>query len=275
MADLMVNTLQSLERAPLEPGQEPNYGRIAFRDQHNVILMIGAAAFSVSLASIVPLAAGLAAELLWLGIAPRLSSFRAWVDRAQRREREARADAALEKVRSELPATHSGRFAQYSQACETLLAMLHGTLRDASDEAQKSALFRLRWSFLEHQLLAARLSRALAVAPRQTLERDIEQITVSLQGEKDWARRVTGNRALMLKKGEAQQLAELEAIGRSCELRLDSLEKSLLSWSSQADVPEAAQALPAAIDALLTQVGSAKTLEAALHQASAVNRLEA
>jgi hypothetical protein len=266
MANLLANPVQSgTEQA--RPKQDPSYVQAAFSEQHNVILMIGAGAFALSFASFVPVVVGFVAELLWLTVAPRLASFRRWVDRGRRREREARADAAILKVLGDLPATHTERSALFTQTCELLLRALRGTLDEASHELAQSSLFRLRWAFLEYQLIDVRLIQTLSRAPRPALEQEIDQITLSLQGEKDWGRRVAGNRALMLAKGRLSQLAELEAIQRTCELRLEAFEKSLEHLKSQAETPEAGQQLAANIEALLSQFGSTRSLDTALTQA--------
>jgi hypothetical protein len=276
MANMMANTVHGASAEPLQPPQEPSYGRAALWDQHNVIAMIGALAFSLAFASPLPVAVGLLAELIWLTVAPRHSSFRAWVDRGLRRERQARENEALLKLQGELPPSHSGRFAAFGQLCEELQSLVHGTLDAAPREVAENAVFRLRWAFLEYQLLDARLMRNSSAAPRPALEREIEQITLGLQGEKDWGRRVAGNRALMLAKGRAQQLAELEAIQRTCELRLDSFEKWIGHLKTQAETPEGSLMLAPNIDALLSQFGTPKALEAALSLALAtLNRVEA
>nr|MDQ2644746.1 hypothetical protein [Myxococcota bacterium] len=53
----------------------------AFKLQYNLILLGGSALLSLAAASPVPLLLGLAAELLWLALAPTLPAFRRWVDR--------------------------------------------------------------------------------------------------------------------------------------------------------------------------------------------------
>ena len=59
------------------PSSRPtSYLGAAFTVQYNLILLGGSALFSLASASPIPIAIGAGAELLWLAIGPRLSSFR-------------------------------------------------------------------------------------------------------------------------------------------------------------------------------------------------------
>ncbi len=53
----------------------PSYLKHAFKDQHNLVLILGAACFSLAFASPLPLLVGAAGEFLWLLTGPRLPPF--------------------------------------------------------------------------------------------------------------------------------------------------------------------------------------------------------
>ena len=70
----------------------PGYLSTAFYSQYNLILLGGSALFSLASASLVPLVFGVAGELVWLGLGPRLPAFRRHVQLLADSERRAQMD---------------------------------------------------------------------------------------------------------------------------------------------------------------------------------------
>ena len=64
---------------------QKSYLSEALFDQHNVIVLLGSAALSLSFASIWPVAFALGGECVWLIAGPRSARFRAFVDRREDR----------------------------------------------------------------------------------------------------------------------------------------------------------------------------------------------
>ena len=80
----------------------PSYLKFAFKDQHNLVLLLGAASFSLAFASPLPVLVGAGGEALWLLVGPRLPAFRGWVDAQLSTQYLARAETAIQGALREL-----------------------------------------------------------------------------------------------------------------------------------------------------------------------------
>ncbi len=105
-----------------------SYLKHAFKDQHNLVVLFGAACFSLAFASPLPLFVSAAGELLWLLLAPRLPTFRDWVDRQLSIQYLARAETAIEGALGELSERDANRYRALSHAATQLVASAQGRL---------------------------------------------------------------------------------------------------------------------------------------------------
>ena len=101
----------------------PSYLKYAFKDQHNLISLLGAACFSLAFASPLPILLAAAAEFLWLALGSHLAPFRRSVDRRLEMQRRAAAEDVLTATRARLPPGEQRRFLSVSNSSENVLAL--------------------------------------------------------------------------------------------------------------------------------------------------------
>jgi hypothetical protein len=248
--------------------QSPSYVRYAFEDQHNVVLMFGAACFSLAFATPIPLVAGAGCELAWLVIGPRLPAFRRWIDRRLDAQRRAQADEALEAMLGKLPATHSRRFQLANRAADEVL-MLARNRRGMPPAELRSAelgLDRVRTAFLDYQLLSVRVATLIGSTPIAAIEKEAARLQEAYAADKDLSVRMTIRKALTQNQRQQQQLQQLTSVDRTIELRLSMIEKALAYLKGQV-ADAASNLLSHELDGLLAEVGAASRLEVAINDA--------
>jgi len=245
--------------------QSPSYLKYAFADQHNVVLMLGAACFSLAFATPIPLVAGAGCELAWLVVGPRLPAFRRWIDHRLDAQRRAEADEALEATLRKLPATHSRRFQLVNRAADELL-MLARNRRGMPPAELRSAelgLGQVRSAFLDYQLLSVRVSALIGATPVAALEEEAARLQEAYAADKDLSVRMTIRKALTQNQRQQQQLQQLTSVDRAIELRLSMIEKALAYLKGRV-ADTASSSLTQELDGLLAEVGAASRLEVAL-----------
>src|SRR5262245_253276 len=140
----------------------PDYLSTAFYSQYNLILLGGSALFSLASASPLPLAIGAAAEVLWLGIGPRLPVFRKAVEQQADTERRARLDDEVMIGMRTLGPDHNGRVLAVGQAISWLTLNAESKVVDAADRALLAELEGLRPVFMRlcqlHERIVTRLT---------------------------------------------------------------------------------------------------------------------
>lgn len=241
----------------------------AAANQYNWIALGGAVLFSVAFASLLPLGVALTAEALWLLTAPRLPAFRRWVEaQSERAEAAAERDAVLSTLAG-LEPVYGNRYSALSRAIqeiEQLYARQPGVSRGELDAASEQ-LQRLSRSFLDFSRIHQRLSRFLTETPGSELEREVQTLSRSLQGEKDLGVRFTVRQALTLAQRRLQQLEQIKSTRRAVDVRLETIEKSFAYIESRVLGLGGVRDLGAEIDAIAAQVGSVAEIEAATHAA--------
>jgi len=246
----------------------PSYSKYAFADQHNLVLLFGAASFSVAFASPLPILAGAAGELAWLVLGSRVPAFRKRIDRRLDAQRRARAENALDATLAELPATYSRRFLGIRRGTEEILTLAQNRSDMPAAELQRTelGLSRVRSTFLDYQLLSRKVASLIDATPIAGLEQEAAWLQETYAADKDLSVRMTIRKALTQNQRQQQQHQQLTSVARAIELRLTMIEKALGYVKGRA-TDGASNQISHELDNLLSEVGSAAQLEPVIDEA--------
>lgn len=245
---------------------ERSYVSEAFFDQHNVIVLMGAAALSLSFASIWPVALASAGECLWLLAGPRSVKFRAFVDRRKRDAGRARREAELKPLVAELEGRVASRFAALEALSSSMLetAEERGTAGELA--ALRASLERLAHAFLEFGALHARLSRAIAEVPHAELQDELARTAELFAMERNLESRVAlrqEQKAIQRRLSQRDNLVQAE---HAAGLKLGAIENALTYLRSRALIGVAAPELVNELQVLLGRIGAPGSLEEVLRE---------
>ena len=243
----------------------PSYLKYAFKDQHNLVVLFGAACFSLAFASSRPLLVALGTELLWLLVGPRLPVFRAWVDRQLSSQYLARSEAAIEAALGELSEQDANRFRALSRNATELVASAPARLSVRERELAVHGLLELRRTFLDYLFLGQRVEALLDPTPHAEREREAALLQQSYSTERELTKRMTLRKALSALQQRITEQTALSGVKRSLGHRLEMLEASLLYLRARLADPSF-ELLATEIDTALSEVGSAETWELAVDQ---------
>lgn len=246
----------------LEPAPERYLAR-AFFLQYNVILLGGAALFSLASASPAPLLVAAIGEVAWLGLGARSAAFRRWVDHRSAENRHTELEAELFNALTTLDPTYHHRFTSIGEeVLEITGVLLQLGMSGAAFDAARQKLLDLRFTFVRLAAVHQRLARFAAESPAAEIDQEIARTRQQLAGEKDLSVRVSVRQSLALAE---RRLAQWEHIGntrRAVEVQLDTLEKSFAYLRSRAMTSSRAADVQHEIDTLLSQASSVTLLEA-------------
>jgi hypothetical protein len=241
----------TLADAPLRPG----YFSRAFLLQYNVILLGGAALFSLAAASPVPLAVGGGAELLWLFVGSNLGGVRRWLDR-----REAAAEPepapsdpgpAPEPV---FDRVYQHRINLFDRALAEIRAL--GTSRAAPAFVRALArLVPLRQAFLSVCTAHQGTARFLEATPESELMREVERLEHALSHEHDLTAKMGLRQGLVLARRRHEQRQSMTSELTALAVRLETIERGLAHLLKQGRALGGTQELGAEIEALAAQIG--------------------
>jgi hypothetical protein len=270
------------------------YRKRAFSVQYNLILLFGAAAFSAASASWIPLAAGGAAELVWLVAAPWFPSFRRWIDSrdtahgslpalqhavtappasSARRVPRVPPAAPVADRGSVPPASQSSTGVvdpEYAIRAKRLASSLREIFLLANDDLKQGnedlaeALGTLRdlsTAFERLWKLHQRLSRFVAQTSRTDLEQEITRLTENLSKEKDPGLRATKRQALLLGQRRLEQHDRIVTLHSATELRLDMIESAAEHVRGRGLTASSPEEFAAEIRSLSTHVIQVRALE--------------
>lgn len=242
-----------------------SYLKYAFKDQHNLVVLFGAACFSLAFASPAPLLVCAGGELLWLLVGPRLPAFRDWVDRQLSVQYLARAEAAIEGALAELSERDANRFRALSRNATGLVASAEGRLAARQLQLGLHALLELRRTFLDYLFLGQRLETLVDATPNTELEKEAAQLQESYSAQRDLTVRMTIRKNLSSLQRRISQQGALAGVSHALERRLEMLENVLPALKSHLADP-AFQLLAPEVDAALAEIGSAEALELAVDE---------
>lgn len=241
--------------------------KLAFTNQYNVILLLGAAAFSLAFMSWIPLAVAAAGELIWLSIGASSDAFRSWAERQQMQaRREQRLADESTVVRGLEPV--------YATRVKTLQGLGEEIRRLARERGVQHGLFEgpedrleiLFASFVKMAILHQRLSRFVADASPNHLEEEIVRLGQALADEKDPAVRLSLRQALTLGQRRLKQHEQIESQRRALGVKMGTLEMSFDYLRSQVFSGSSPQELAGELQEL---VAGASFLTAAEAEANA------
>jgi hypothetical protein len=240
-----------------------SYLKHAFKDQHNLVVLFGAACFSVAFASTMPLFVSATAELLWLLVGPRLPRFRGWVDRQLNLQYLARAETAIDGALRELGEHDANRFRALSRNATELVEAAQDRLSARQLELSVLGLLELRRTFLDYLFLGQRLEALVDARPQAELEKESELLQESYRVERELTVRMTIRKALSSLQRRISEQAALHSVRQHLELRLGLLEQALPHLRSRLADPTL-ELLAPEIESALAEIGSADTLELAV-----------
>lgn len=243
----------------------PRYVRYAFADQHNLVLLLGAACFSLSFASPFPLLIGAGGELLWLLVGPRLPLFRDWVDGQLNAQYLARSELAIDGVLDQLSEAESARFLALSRSVAELTPASATRLSASEQRLALLGLLELRRTFLDYLFLGQRIASLRDSTPNAELELEAANLQAAYNVERELTARMTIRQALGAMQRRMTQQAALGDVEQSVELRLGMLEKVVPALRDCLADPGRKQLAPE-LHRALTEVGSAEALEASVDQ---------
>jgi hypothetical protein len=238
----------------------PSYLKYAFKDQHNLVVLFGAACFSLAFASPIPLLAGASAELLWLLVGPRLPAFRGWVDRQLSRQYLTRSEAAIAGALGELSAPDANRFRELSRHATEVVLSAQARLPGREVQLAEHALLELRRTFLDYLFLRQRVEALVDPMPIADREQEAEQLQQSYSAERELTVRMTIRKALNGLQRRISQQTALAGVSRNIALRLEMLEGAMQYLKGRLADP-AFELLAAEIDGALVEIGAAEALE--------------
>lgn len=241
----------------------PDYLSSAFYSQYNVILLGGSALFALASASPLPLAIGAAAELVWLGLGPRLPAFRRHVEQHLEGERRALLDDELAHGMRGLSQEHSSRVLAVGQAISVVA--LHAP--EAHSPVMQTAIAELqslRPTFLHYCQLHERLSKRLQEMELSPPQQEAHMFAQAYAAEKDLGARFTLHQSMKLAQKKVEQQARMTDMCRSIELKLGLVEQALAHLQQQLAFGVVAADLARDISSLVAQVATPARLEAEL-----------
>ncbi len=235
----------------------------AFKLQYNLILLGGSALLSLAAASPVPLLLGLAAELLWLALAPTLPAFRRWVDRRPAPEpspsQRLSSPFPPPSASTELDAQHAGRLLALERAISEVraLGIESGDAEfDRSAQKLEQLLPQFRRLSQQHQ----RLLRYLEEVKKPELEAEIAELQNAFAAEQDLGLRMSLRQARTVAERRLEQRARLVATSRAAEIKLQTIERSIGACRGLGLV--SSRDLASEADAIVAQLGNlAQALE--------------
>lgn len=243
---------------------QPSYLSTAFYSQYNLILLGGSALFSLAAASPLPLLVGVAGELVWLAIGPRLSVFRRQVEQQQDNERRARLDDEVMHGMRTLAPDHNARLLAVGQSISWIVLSAESLARGPSERALLAELEELRPAFLRLCQLQERLAQRLEELRLAPPEHEVARLSQAYAAEKDLGLRFTLHQSIKLAQRKIEQQAHMIDSQRQIELKLSLLEQSLLHLRNQQQLGVAWPDLARDIQGLLIQVNAAANWEAEL-----------
>jgi hypothetical protein len=244
----------------------PGYVSTAFYSQYNLILLGGSALFSLASASALPLAAGVAAELLWLAVGPRLPAFRRRVEQQADTERRARLDDDVMQGMRGMGQEHAARLRALGQNISWITLRAESALTAPAERAALLELEQLRLAFLRLCRVDERLTQRLEEMRLAPPEQEVQELSQAYAAEKDLGLRFTIHQSIKLAQRKVEQQSRLVDVQRQIELKRSLIEQSVAHLQSQQQLGESPDLLRD-IQGVVGHAAAVSALEAELAQA--------
>jgi hypothetical protein len=244
----------------------PRYVSVAFYSQYNLILLGGSALFSLASASPLPLLLGAAAELVWLGLGPRLPAFQRRVAAQLDGARRAHLDDVVLQGMRDLDPEHTSRLIAVGHNISWVLLRAESSVAGAAERSALLELEQLRPGFLRlcrlRQRIVQRLDELRAAPP----EHEVAELSQAYAAEKDLGLRFTLHQAIKLAQRKIEQQARFGDVRRQIDLKLSMIEQSLAQLRNQQQLAGYSD-LTRDIQGIASHVAGAAALEAELNEA--------
>lgn len=243
-----------------ELGRE-GYVRRAFQVQYNLILLGGVVLFALASASPALLLAGLAFEILWLGVAPSLPPVQRWLDE---RSRHSEARPIEPETRTQLPAPFPVPPLEPAYAHRlTALEKTIGEIRKLASGLEAPqvryagvALDEVTRSFAKLCETHQRLAKYIDGNTEPALIAEVERLKSSFTAEKDLGLRLAIRQSIGLAQRRVEQRTQVATTLRTTTVRLEALERGVIALLSQARTLGSNQALLAELDLLRHEIAT-------------------
>lgn len=199
----------------------------AFYSQYNLILLGGSALFSLASASPWPAMIGVAAELAWLSVGPRLSTFRRHIDDRAVNERRARLDDEMMHGLRSLGPEHTARLLAVGETVSWISSPLDGLPDDPTERAARLELEALRPAFMRLCQLRERLLQRREEMRQSPPEREVAELSQKYSAEKDLGARFTLHQAIKAAQKKVEQQHRFADVLRQVDAKLALVEESL------------------------------------------------
>jgi hypothetical protein len=242
----------------------PTYVSTAFYSQYNLILLGGAALFSLASASPLPLLIAGAAELAWLSFGPQLPAFRRHVDERAAGERRARLDDEVMSGMQSMSSEHSSRLLAVGQNISWISMRGEDPTAPPAEREALLELELLRPAFMRLCHLRERLQQRLEEMHLSPPEQQVVELTRAYALEKDLGHRFTLHQGIKLAQKKIEQQYRFADVLRQVEHKLSLVEQSLTHLRSQQQQGLAGPDLIREIQSVMTHVLLVPALEAEL-----------
>ena len=201
--------------------------KLAFRNQYNIIFLVGAGAFAIALLSVWPLLVALVVESLWLTVGAQSQTFRQWAEVHEMRTLEAARASEGASLARELEPTYATRVHGLRRLAAQIRHFAnergidHRVLANPEDRLELLVV-----SFVKMAALHQRLSRFAAEASPGHLEEEIVRLGQALADEKDPAVRLSLRQALTVGQRRLKQHEQIESQRRALGVKMGTLEMS-------------------------------------------------
>jgi hypothetical protein len=243
--------------AVVESSLPESYLRRAFLLQYNLILLGGAALFSLASASPLPLLAGAGLEVLWLALAPNLAAGRRLLDRVGAEAAVAAPESAPPEPapRPVLEPLYQHRVGLFERILADIRAGA-ARLDAASQRHVNAGLDAIARSFAASCEKHQRVSKYLASTPEAGLLEEIDRQKRAFSAEKDLALRLAIRQSIALAQRRLDQRAHLEKSLRTATVSLETLERAAGALRAQVQALGLTQELIVELDALRHEIGN-------------------
>jgi len=243
-----------------EPLPRSSYAARAFLLQYNLILLGGAALFSLASASPLPLVAFAGIELLWLAIGSNLGEVRRWLDRREVFAEESEPPTPVEPASAPPAAPVFERVYEHRvNLLEQAFKELKGLGEDRSDPIFQRSLGQLdglRASFLALCESHQGTTRFFETTPEAELANEVERLQRTLAAEQDLGAKLGIRQALVLARRRVEQRHALTTELSTLSLRIETIERAVAHLVRQGRALGGNAQLAAELDAIVAQVGT-------------------
>jgi hypothetical protein len=228
--------------------------REALLDQHNLILLGGAALFSWALLSPLPLYAALGGEALWLLFALSSPRYRGWLRNRDRRQAQQHWITDIEVAAARLTENPSPRVRAVGGAVIDVARLAaQGDFEETLGPKGGRKLLSLIDAFTRVTSAHERLTQLVGNGPAAATE-EIGRLTRAVAEEKDPNVRISLRQALSMTTRRLKQVEEVESARRALGIKMNTVDTLLAHVRSQVATGAAGEEVSLGLDDLLTAV---------------------